>query len=285
VGEIQAGVNKKFQDFYLKCLLQLGLVTKTFSYDFVIGNNGSSSHRRSLNKLTGLITKQLLKLNPAANFVTGSFIDGKPSDQFKISIGDTGWVKDYPSWRHDKFEKMKAKFPELYGDAQINHLSLVHGTSFVEMWARLSDKFGWAYRYCSYLNYMLRKHSIPLQASVVISADSDSTTDENGVRVHLYKLNATIIFTTMQWRCRDSDSVARYREVLNGAEDDSLFSNDNLWTSVNLPNSIRPGSSNFIYRKFHISKVFMHLDKSLKILETLLRKADYGVGAYTLRAE
>jgi hypothetical protein len=285
VSDIQASVNKKFQDFYLKCLLQFGLVTKTFSYEFTIGNNGSNGHRRALNKLSGLITKQLLKLNPVANFVTGSFIDGKPADKFMINIGDTGWVKEYPSWRRDKFEKMKAKFPDVYGTSEINHISPVHGTSFVELWARLSDKFGWAYRYCSYLNYMFRKHSIPLHASVGFSMDSDSTMDENGVKVALYKIKATLNFATLQWRCRNSASATRYREVLNGAEDDALFSDDNLWTAVNLPDSIRPGSSNFIYRKFHISRVFMHLDKSLKISETLLRKADYGIGAYTLRAE
>jgi hypothetical protein len=285
VSEIQMSVNKKFQDFYLKCLLQFGLVTRTFSYEFAIGNNGSGAHRKSLNKLSGLITKQLLKLNPVANFVTGSFIDSKLVDQFRINIGDTGWVKEYPSWRRDKFERMKTRLPDVYGTSEINHISLVHGTSFVELWARLSDRFGWAYRYCSYLNYMFRKHSVPLYASVGFSADSDSTVDENGVRVALYKIKATINFATMQWRCRDSNSAARYREVLNGAEDDALFSDGNLWTLVNLPNSIRPGSSNFIYRKFHISKVFMHLDKSLKISETLLRKVDYGIGAYTLRAE
>jgi hypothetical protein len=238
-----------------------------------------------MSKLSAIIAKQLLKLNPVANFVMGSFVDGKPSDQFKVNIGDTGWVKEYPSWRRDKFEKMKAKLPELYGASEISHISLVHGSSFIELWARLSDKFGWAYRYCSYLNYMFRKYSIPVSSYVGFTVDADSTTDEAGALVHLYKLKASIHFATLQWRCRDSEAASRYREVLKGAEDDALFSDGSLWTTVNLPNSIRPNSSNFIYRKFHISKVFMHLDKSLKISETLLRKADYGVGAYTLRAE
>lgn len=274
LNEIATGIRKKFTDFYNRKVIESGLAIKTYNYAFDIGSEGNSTHRRSISKLKQLLVKHIQKVNPFIQFANNEFLSVTTSDTLIFNISKTGKMPGVPAYNKTKFDK----YIQSFGAGFTGTLSpeiLLGSATFMLAFVAYSEEYGSVYRYTRYLNYLARKHNIPVEVTPKISIDNDVP------REYSYKLSVVISFRA--WSTAEEQYIERYRKVQNeGIEDDDLFSNRNVWTAGVLPDSpyvIRDP----IFKKYHISRFFMNLEASLKVLTTLNRKVDYGHSAFDFR--
>lgn len=278
MSNVRKNINEKFLKFYLKRIFDLNLApSKTFSYEFQLGDDSRSIHRRSMAKLNSLLSKHLLKSNPALHFADVEFLPAVSSNPVVyINLSTIVYGNVLPPY--DVKRVTNYLLNEGYNQGNlpsINKISLKNSGSLEDIFFKNINEVRVIDRYCQYLNYLVRKHSIPIVIELEAETTYDDFTEESNINK---KLKLKIDFVS--WNCRNHTSEARLDNIRrNGVDDDSLFSNADQWRT----NTFLQSRNTTVTDKFHMSMFFLHLDKVLKILTTLTRKVDYGYSAFNFR--
>lgn len=271
VNQVKMNILKKFRAFYLKRVHETDLApTKTFSFDFDI-NSGGTAHRRSLSKLKALIVKSLLKNNPVVALAEKEFmpLEGSHShvhiNMFNIEFGATK-----PTVNDKVLRKLFIESRTEY--KSINSITLNH----MQNYSRISDtvirssvKYLQIERYVRYLRYLCRKNEVPVTIGTNYEIDMEKSNDFCNV----YKVYIIVKFGL--WIPTTVEFENRLANALQG-NDDALFSDPSGWTMVDFAHT---SSSS----KFKVAAFFTHLDKVVKVVDTLTRKIDYGYNAFSFR--
>lgn len=272
VNRIKMSILKKFRAFYIKRVHETDLApTKTFSFDFDISSSGVA-HRKSVSKLKALIVKNLVKNTPAVALAENEFLpaDGANSsiriNMFRLELGA------------NKPPVNKKVLQRLLGENRLDQKS-IEDITFVQIrnYSRISSsiirstvKYLQLERYLRYLEYQCRKHGVPVSLQIGYDLDEGNSTDTYNV------YPVFIVARFGAWIPATGDAERRFADVNNGNPNDALFSRRDDWTLADF--SHMPASA-----KFKIAVFFVHLDKAVKVIDTLSRKIDYGYNAFSFR--
>lgn len=275
---IGLSISSKFTKFYSKRIFDVDLApSKTFAYDFTLGNNSSSIHRKSLEKLRGLFTKYLSKVNPAIQLTVQDFIQmGQNNSSFTVNLFNVYYGLTLPEFNLKKMSELMISAGHSVPADYVPSVKGLHQDPTEEnCFFNSIPEILKIQRYVRYLNYLNRKYDIPLQLEIdrTFTWENDSM-DSSG------KCKVTVNAHFMGWFCRSNEALERYKAIKEtGVEDDTLFSNFRNWTCSGLNNDGNGGAD----YGYHVAKIFLHLDKVLNVLGTLSRKVEYGYSAFTFR--
>lgn len=273
VHKVKASISAKFQDFYLKRVYETDLApTKTFKFEFMLGSNSTSTHRRSLAKLKGLLIRSLLKNNPVLALAANEYLplENTPNE-IRLNMLDLEVGTTMPEVNEKIFKK---KLRENRIDDRAYSSVTLHSVLNAERLARSVIQSSVQYleldRYLKYLQYLARKYSVPVYFKLQYNL-RDFSPGATSVKYHVW---ASVHF--VGWVPSDQRAENRHAAIQTGTSDDALFRETMSWTTTDI--GYLPVGS-----KFHIAKFFLHLDKAVKVANTLSRKIDYGYNAFSFR--
>lgn len=284
---MKTSIAEKFMNFYNAKIVESGLAAKTFNFPFNIGSTGSSAHRRSISKLKVLLAKQLNKINPQIAFAVDEFLNTGSADDIRISISNSGPLEDPPPVKNlNKYlAELKVKFPSISE-------RLLKAPTFrcfqelpsgMDLYLENTPEFKFGIRYARYLNYLFRKYGVPLVVKFDVELNAVARESSNSRK---YKMASFFTFSFISWYCASEEDIERFVKIQGGSEDDALFSTPSSWITRPLDARQRhTDDSRSIFEKYHLSKVFLHIDKATKILTSLSRKIDYDYSAFDFRVD
>jgi hypothetical protein len=160
-------------------------------------------------------------------------------------------------------------------------------SSYRRIYSQNRGDLVWLKRYCKYLNYLCRKHHVPLQLSVhtelLFDRDLLKTipSDQRSSAKIPHSISVGVNFKFVKWTCTPA-LINRYLEAVKVKDsDDNLFAHAPFWATTPMINSSYDYETDF-YR-YSPEKLFLHMDKGVKILTTLTRKIRYGSSAFSFR--
>jgi len=94
-----------------------------------------------------------------------------------------------------------------------------------------------------------------------------------------YHISCSIKFELVKWLCINN---RLYEDTMEGTvlDNDQLFSSQSYWDTNRFVGSSSRDNSSYRYNR---EKIFLHMDKVLKVLTTLTRKTKYGSSAFSFR--
>lgn len=279
-------IKSKFQSFFNKRLVDTGLAVRASDYAYDLGFSGSSSHRRSVNKLKTLLFKNLEKNSPFVSFVKNGLIDNSTTDGIHVNLKPTvpaigGPIMCKKAFSRSRYAALVGNFPDRTN--KFTNEQLFSSSRVMNIAKDSCAEFEPLRRYLRYINYLAIKNRVAIRLVLDVLHDIPNPFDEEKDRLIQFK--PVLKITTSRWLINNSEVLDRYTNmVTSGNIDDSIY-NPSLWGESNLGSL--ENSDDFIHNisdeDFHISSVFMHLDKCPTLINTLLRKAEYEYQAFNFR--
>ncbi len=273
--DLKTSIKSKLLSYCTNRVIELGLSPKTFQYDFQIGYDRAAS-RKTIGRLKSLMYKYIMKLMPYVSFCESEFLQITESEKFSVVLNSpyTSSTFDHIDWTQYGYNNTPSNYTIASSNGVSNHC------------AAMDPNTKWLPRYTRYLNYLFRKYSIPLYATHELSLAFDPVERSDAAALSSvardktlikYMIVSRITFSVVQW---SSHNEATHTDIRDGkVEEGSFYSDPEAWDAIGL---IGANSSPTCYR-YNPVKLFLHLDKGLKILTTLTRKAYYESSAYSFR--
>lgn len=275
---IRESIRGKFTSFFNKRLVDTGLAVRTSEFNYVLGNSGSSSHRRSVSKLKSLILKALEKNSPYTAFLKSEFFNGTETDAFTIKLGATAPSNRGPELDLKALNKI---FPTVKMKSVITARELASSGWELRMTTQFSKGEQSLRRYARYLGYLAIKNNIPIIPSFQMTP---VWSEDNGSKQGLVSFTLELRFQIFGWCIRPSKRAEYEDMAQRGTFEDHIF-NSEFWEQEHLGDMFSgTGLSHSSGNNFHISNLFLHLEDVLKVFNIALRKAEYDHHAFSFRA-
>ena len=282
-------LQKMLSTFQENQIIKFGLGSKLFKFEFNL-ENFNQLRERGIGKLKMCLQKYILKTIPYTHFAKEDFISISKNNRsiMSVNLGET------PPSNSIEITKQGISLLNQNGiDIGLHYIaSCREGLEIITLYG---VKTRYINRYCRYLNYIFRKSYLPLkvepeiqykfylktkdEGNVEINPSRQSCFDEVSYRDSVetckdrveYTLKTGIKFSICYWM----GTVVSNLDELS----DSYFmeNTDQQWVSMS------SSQNNSYHSKTHPSKIFLHLDKGIRILQTLSRKAQYGSSAFKFR--
>lgn len=284
VAEFQSSVRTKLSKFCIDKLIEYGFVPKTFPHEFNF--HQYSELKKSTSKLKTLLMKSLLKSKPYLTFASVDFLQLKNKDGVHIFVGSSEEL-DVPQ------SAAALELTRQFGST-LSIYDIVSSTRYNSMYTKAYTKPKWIDRYVRYLNYIFRKHHVPAVANAVYDITYDETdfraaqhANSTSLRRQAkikHRVNYSISIRLAGWQLRTVTDITRYNEIVANKEAsievDAFFADARKWESM--PFEIATYSPNSTFYRFGVEKVFMHLNKGIRIFNSLARKVKYASSAYSV---
>jgi hypothetical protein len=272
---------RKLVGYCNKRMIDLGLVPRTLKHEFYLGMDINTS-RKTIGKLKSIFNKHLIKLIPYLSFLKVEFLQVENRDNFKITLDSP-----YISYDFREFDWASAgvDYRRKYTSYETANNSSLCNAVLATM-----KRLKWVLRYERYLNYICRKHYIPIRVKAerslrFHSGDSHAAYSllEEAQRKaeirHCYVISFSFFFVA--WKASDEEYHNTIRE--NPSPETDEFYSTGRWTHITIMGN-RGHNLRESYRYSPV-KLFMHLDKIIKVFTTLSRKAYYESPAYEFKSK
>jgi hypothetical protein len=278
--ELYANIRRKLIGYCRDRVIELGLSPRTSSQTYVIGSSLSES-RKTVGKIKTLLIKHLIKLIPIVEHTQLEFFTVHDRQELSINLSDN-------EWRTEIEEATDPRIISYFATEPISVYGICGSSEIKRAYVRDLKEFKPLQRYVRYLNYMFRKYHVPLKTSVVLDMiPNESDWDTTSASISLersklplrFKIISGIKFKFVVWSA--PGSIETYQEAVETpGSNDAFFANDINWNNYDMIGSLDNSAGEF-YR-YSVEKLFLHMDKGIKILETLTRKAHYGSTAFSV---
>ena len=147
-----------------------------------------------------------------------------------------------------------------------------------------------AERYAKYLNYLMRKNFVPIKVTPDIKLDFKEISTGASIvpgdwkpGTSTYESTIAPLKDNVEYTTTVSFHFSLTYWYFAGVDDldtttDAVYANTAQWSTSRTQQRSQPYGS-----KVHTAKIFFHLDKALKMLNTLSRKVNYGSAAFKFR--
>jgi hypothetical protein len=260
--------------------VEVGLTTPGLVDEYDLTSNLNVA-RKNVGRLKTLIHKYLIKRIPYLALTQGEFFQIASRDNFLIKIQTPTFTDrfDYIDWEILTGAKGKGfSYYDLYSGS----------ASYRVMVAKEHPSMRWVPRYVRYMNYLARKYSVPIflaeKFDIVFdhkigSELYDKSTKIRSTTVIPYSITVDITMAFCTWA---PSNVTTYESVMSGqVQDDSYFANPANWVTSSI---LGLNSNRHSTYRCSIEKLFLHLDKVVRAIGNISRKAFYETSAYSFRS-
>jgi hypothetical protein len=277
LNDVSVSIRERLAKFCTDRAIQLGLSTKAFPQTFVLGSHNIVESRKTVGKLKTLLLRYILKLIPYVTFSLSEFIQVKDRQDLYVHLGVS------ESFNRELINKIR--WHDKYSLSPPSPYHLCSNLTYQGIYFSYLDDYKLLNRYVRYLNYLFRKYQVPLRANlenaIVYDVDQyDSARQQGSATRSSIDINHTVMtgikFSFVRWKTAHTTD---YENAISTGRNDELFARIPSWTSPSLFSSRGP-EENVFYR-YSVEKIFLHMDKGLKMLTTLTRKVKYGSAAFS----
>ena len=281
INRIRQESDNKLSAFCSNQILEKGLSTKTFKYDFDMGGTRSGSQRKSVQKLREILFKYVKKQLLYLDYVKGGdmvTLDGRYNNRVSIRV-ESPYIRT----------------------------TFTRSNQSVDTLGKESKWYKSLTRYCRYLKYKAIRNGIPIVLTPDVSVEAhpedqekrENWTASKGPFVMRLKLTGRIAVSLSMFRYdpyaraaerktlpEGIDTYAKYEVMLasnpDHAEELKRYKNPDSWTFHDIGSRYRSNNFPGAERYLVAEKAFLVLDEMIQVMKTLSRRVQYDTSAFDI---